>query len=198
MTRFKAFVARHSVATYLTLTFAISWGGMLLAIGAIGGSGGMRGTTPTSDPRFMYAVMAMLLGPSLTGILLTAFLHGKAGIREFLSRVFKWRVGAGSYALALLTAPLLMIVTLCALSLVSPTFFPGIFTSDDKASLLLVSLAVGLAAGVFEELGWTGFAIPMLKRRHGVIATGLIVGIWWSAWHLLPNLWSAQAVAGDL
>ena len=37
----------------------------------------------------MYAVMAMLLGPSLTGILLTAFLDGKAGIREFLSRLFK-------------------------------------------------------------------------------------------------------------
>lgn len=42
MTRLKAFVARHSVATYFTLTFAISWGGMLVAIG---GSGGMQGTT---------------------------------------------------------------------------------------------------------------------------------------------------------
>ena len=80
----------------------------------------------------------------------------------------------------------------------SPAFLPGIFTSDDKTSLLLVGLAVGLSAGVFEELGWTGFAIPTLRRRYGVLATGLIVGVWWSAWHLLPNVWSSRAASGEL
>ena len=91
-----------------------------------------------------------------------------------------------------------MTATLLALSLTSPAFLPGIFTSDDKASILLVGLAVGLSAGVFEELGWTGFAIPTLRRRYGVLATGLIVGIWWSAWHLLPNVWSSRAASGEL
>ena len=33
---------------------------------------------------------------------------------------------------------------------------------------------------------------------QGVFATGLIVGIWWSAWHLLPNVWSSRAAAGEL
>ena len=195
MSTIKAFVTRHPVPAYFALTFAISWGGALLAIG---GSGGMRGTTPTSDPRFAYAVMAMLAGPSVTGILLTALVYGRAGLREFRSRLLTWRVGATWYAVALLTAPVVMTATLLALSSTSPAFLPGIFTSDHKASLLLVSLAVGLSAGVFEELGWTGFAIPTLRRRHGVLATGLIVGIWWSAWHLLPNVWSSRAASGDL
>jgi membrane protease YdiL (CAAX protease family) len=109
-----------------------------------------------------------------------------------------WCVGAGWYAVALLTAPLLMAATLLTLSLSSPAFLPGIFTSDDKASLLLVGLAVGLSAGVFEEPGWTGLAIPTLRRRYGVLATGLIVGVWWSAWHLLPNIWSSRAASGEL
>jgi CAAX protease family protein len=52
--------------------------------------------------------------------------------------------------------------------------------------------------GFFEELGWTGFAIPALRRRRRFLATGLIVGIWWSAWHLLPNVWSSRAAAGEL
>jgi hypothetical protein len=60
-----ALVRRHPVPAYVGLTFAISWGGMLLAIGS---QGGMRGTTPDSDPRFAYAVMAMLAGPSVTGL----------------------------------------------------------------------------------------------------------------------------------
>ena len=188
-------ITRHPVPAYFALTFAISWG---LALLAIGGSGGMRGTTPTSDPRFAYAVMAMLAGPSVTGILLTALVGGRAGLREFLSRLLRWRVGAVWYAVALLTAPVVMTATLLALSSISPAFVPGIFISDHKASLVLVSLAVGLAAGVFEEPGWTGFAIPTVRRRHGVVASGLIVGIWWSAWHLLPNVWSSRAAYGDL
>ena len=195
MSTIKAFVTRHSVPAYFALTFAISWGGALLAIG---GSGGMRGTTPTSDPRFAYALLAMLAGPSVTGILLRAIVDGRTGLRELLSRLLTWRVGATWYAVALLTAPVVMTATLLALSATSPAFLPGIFISDRKVSLLLVGLAVGLSAGVFEELGWTGFAIPTLRRRDGVLATGLTVGIWWSAWHLLPNVWSSRAAAGEL
>ncbi len=110
----RAFVAKHPALVYFALTFAISWGGALLAIG---GSGGMRGTTPTSDPRFVYALIAMLVGPSVTGILLTALVYGRAGLREFVSRLLKWRVGASWYAVALLTAPVVMTATLLALSL---------------------------------------------------------------------------------
>lgn len=190
----KGFVTRHAVPTYFALTFAISWGGALLAIG---GSGGMRGTTPQSDPRFVYALIAMLAGPSVTGILLTSLVSGRRGLREFVSRLVRWRVGAICYA-ALLIPAIVMTATLLALSFTSPAFLPGIFTSDHKASLLVISLVVGASAGIFEELGWTGFAIPMLRRRHGVLATGLIVGIWWSAWHLFPNIWSSRAASGEL
>jgi membrane protease YdiL (CAAX protease family) len=195
MTRLKAFIARHPVASYFGVTFVISWGGALLAIG---GSGAMRGTTPTSDARFTYALITMLAGPSLTGILMTTLVYGRTGRREFLTRLLAWRVGAIWYAVALLTAPVVMTMTLLALSSASPAFLPGIFTTADQATLLLVSLAVGVSAGIFEELGWTGFAIPTLRRRYGVLVTGLIVGILWSAWHLLPNVWASRAASGEL
>jgi membrane protease YdiL (CAAX protease family) len=195
MSTIRAFVTEHPVFAYFAMTFAISWGA---ALAAIGGSGAMRGTTPGSDPRFAYALVAMLAGPSVTGLLLTALVHGRTGLREFRSRLFKWRVAGAWYAVALLTAPTVMTVTLFALSFTSPAFLPGIVTSPQAASILLIGLAVGLPAGVFEELGWTGFAIPMVRRRNSVFATGLIVGIWWSAWHLLPNVWSSQAAAGEL
>jgi uncharacterized protein len=191
----KSFVTRHPLPVYFAMTFAISWGA---AFAAIGGSGGMRGTTPGSDPRFAYALIAMLAGPSVTGILLTALVRGRTGLRGIFSRLRRWQAGAIWYAIALLTGPVLMMTTLLGLSSVSPAFLPGIFISDQKASILLVGLAVGLSAGVFEELGWTGFAIPMARRRHGLVATGLIVGIWWSAWHLFPNVWSSRAASGEL
>jgi len=190
-----ALIRGHPATAYVAITFAISWGGALLAIG---GSGGMQGTTPGSDPRFAYALLAMLAGPSATGILMAGLEDGRLGLRQFVSRLLAWRVKARWYAIALLTAPAVMIATLLALSSISPAFLPGILTAQNKGSLLLVSCAVGLLAGLFEELGWTGFAIPTLRRHHSALTTGLVVGIWWSAWHLLPNVWASRAAAGEL
>jgi len=67
------------------------------------------------------------------------------------------------------------------------------------ALLLMFSIAGALAVGVLEELGWTGFAIPRLRRRHGALATALIVGVAWGAWHLLTNdIWIATTYSGGL
>ena len=180
---------------YYALTFAISWGGILLVIG---GPGGIPATPKQFERLLPFMFLPMLAGPSVAGILLTGLVHGRAGLREFLSRLLRWRVGARWYAVALLTAPLLMTASLLALL---PTFgllLPGIVTTNDKASLLLVGMAAGLGAGIFEELGWTGFAIPKLRLRYGVLTTGLIVGVLWGAWHFLVNVWSSGDSSGAL
>ena len=57
---------------------------------------------------------------------------------------------------------------------------------------------MGLGAGFFEELGWTGFAVPGLRLRHGVLSTGLIVGLLWGAWHFLVTLWGSGSSSGAL
>jgi len=179
VTTITAFIKRHPVLTYFALTFAISWGGILMVIGP----GGILGTKEVSEGLMPFVYLATLLGPSLAGILLTGLVDGRAGFRELLSRLLRWRVGARWYAVALLTAPLLITATLFALSLTSPVFLPVIVTTDDKVSLLLTGIVMGLVVGFFEELGWTGFAVPRLRLRYGGLTTGLIVGLLWGAWH---------------
>jgi len=48
-----------------------------------------------------------------------------------------------------------------------------------------MGIVAGLFVGLFEELGWTGFAIPRMKLKYSVLTTGLIVGLLWGAWHFL-------------
>ena len=195
MISIRAFIKGHSVATYFVLAFAISWGGILLVVGP----GGFPGTPEQFDTLLPWVGLAMLVGPPIAGILLTSFFHGRAGLREILSRLLRWRVDLRWYAVALLTAPLLMLtVTPLVLSLLFPDFLPRIFTSADKASLVLFGIAMGLMAGAFEELGWTGFAVPTLRLRYGVLATGLIVGTLWGAWHFLVNVWSSGTSSGAI
>jgi membrane protease YdiL (CAAX protease family) len=183
------FIKKRPVLTYFALAFIISWGAILIVVGP--------GGIPVSAEQFAMLGLAMLLGPSVAGLLLTGLVSGRAGFRELLSRLFGWRVGARWYAVALLTAPLSTAAVLLALSFLSPVFLPAIVTSNDRVSLLLMGIAAALAVGIFEELGWTGFAIPRLRRRHGVLATGLIVGVLWGAWHFLL-FWESDSFSGVL
>jgi hypothetical protein len=117
----------------------------------------------------------------------TGLLYGRAGFRDLLRRMTRWRVGARWYAVALLTTPLYLTAILLAFSLSSPELLPRILTTSGKASLLLFGIGWGLVGGgLLEELGWTGFAVPTLLRQgYGVLSTGLLVGVPWGVLHFL-------------
>ncbi len=174
----RAFIKAHPVLAYYVLTFALSFGVLLILVGP----GAFTGTIEPSRVLMPFGG-TIVIGPSVAGIVLTALVYGKAGLRDLRARLLRWRVGARWYAAALLLAPLSIAASHFVLSIFSRDFLPAIVTSSDKAPLLLGGIATGLAAGVFEELGWTGFAIPEVRRRHGILATGLIVGVLWGAWH---------------
>jgi membrane protease YdiL (CAAX protease family) len=184
----KAFIARHPLKTYFALAFAISWGGFVLVVGP----GGFPGNGSQFDSLMPLVAVAMLAGPSVAGILITGLVSGRAGLRALLSRLLRWRVAARWYAAALVPAPLLAGTVLVALSLTSP-----IFAEEGRATLLLVGIAAGLTT-VLEEVGWTGFAVPRLRLRYGVFATGIIAGVAWGAWHFLQALWVGGTYAGGV
>jgi CAAX protease family protein len=196
MKAIQALAVRHPVVAYFVLTFAISWSGVLMVIS---GSGGLSTPSPTGDPRFIYALVAMLAGPSLSGLVLMRIVHGKNAWRSVGSRVLAWRVPMRWYVAALLTAPAVWLATTFVLSFFSEAFVPAVIGSTGKGPLVMAGVTVALAAGVFEEIGWTGFATPEMRRNRGVFATGFIVGVLWGAWHLLVTVfWAGRLTAGDL
>lgn len=195
MTTIKAFINRHAVLCYFGLTFAISWGAVLIMIGL----NGIPATQDQLNSQLPVAILAMLLGPSLSGLLLTGIVYGRSGFRDIRSRLLKWRVGAGWYAVAFLTGPLVLMAVLFGLSLTSPVYLPGLLATENKVPLLLSGIVGGVVTGICEELGWTGFAIPRLRLRYGILGTGLIMGVLWGAWHILSNdIWAIGVIAGSL
>ena len=76
-------------------------------------------------------------------------------------------------------------------------FQPAIFTADDKLTVVLTAVVTGLVVGFFEEVGWTGFAVPRLQKRYGILTTGLIVGFVWGAWHF-PPFWTKETFTAAL
>jgi membrane protease YdiL (CAAX protease family) len=184
MGNISGFIKRHPVVTYFVLAYAIAWGIILM----VAGSKGFQADR-FELPDVMLMFLAMLIGPSLSGISLTAVLDGKKGLQALFSRMGHWRVGLRWYAVALLF-PVLIITVLTALSaVVSPVFAPG-FTG--------IGLVFGLAAGFFEEIGWTGFALPKLQLKRSPLAASLQLGGLWGFWHLLADYFGNSANMREL
>jgi uncharacterized protein len=194
MTALTTFMKRHPVLVYYVLTFAISWGGILVVIVP----GGFPPTSEHVARLLPFTLMALFAGPSVSSIVLTGFISGRAGYRTLYARMTRWRVGLRWYAVALLFAPCLVFSILLALSVASAEFIPRIVTTNDKAALLLFGIGWGLVGGgLLEELGWTGFAVPKLLKRHGVLATGLLVGFLWGVWHYLIAFWLISGTTSE-
>jgi membrane protease YdiL (CAAX protease family) len=184
MKAIRAFVKGHPLVSFYALAFAITWGGLIMVVG---GSGEILGSPELLGTYFALVMLAWLAGPSVASILMTGLVSGREGYRELLSRLLKWRVGARWYAVALLTAPLLSGAVLLALSLSSSEYLPTVLTTSDKGALLLQGIVGTFVGGIFEELGWTGFATPTLVRLH--------YGVLWGVVHLPVYYWGAS---GDL
>ena len=193
MITIKHFIEKRAVLAYFALTIILTWGCMWLAVYPDG--------FPITDEQFETAgalvYVAMLVGPTAAGLLLTGLLEGRQGFRKLFSGLVRWKVNVRWYAIVLLTAPVLIMVILYGLSLISSDFQPAIFKQGDKLTLVLSSIAAGLAVGFFEELGWTGFAVPRLRLRFSVLNTGLIVGLVWGLWHF-PPFWTSDTFSAAL
>lgn len=181
-------IERHPLLAYYVLTFAISWGGFVLVVGP----GSLVNTNWQAEGAFVSAILVMLAGPSISGLLLTGLIDGRAGYRELMVRLRTWRVGVRWYAVALLPAPMLSAGILFTLSLTPP-----LFAGPDRVAVLLAGLAAGTTT-LLEEIGWTGFAVPRLRRDHGVFTTGLRVGVLWGLWHFLQQVFVSGTYAGDI
>ena len=179
---------RHPLLAYYILTFALSWGGFLLVVGP----GSLVNTNWQAEGKFLAAVMVMLAGPSIAGLLLTGLVDGRAGYRDLFFRLRKWRIGVRWYAFAILPAPIVTASVLFTLSITSP-----LFTADNKAAIVLGGLGAAVTT-ILEEVGWTGFVVPRLRRRHGVPMTGLIVGVLWGLWHFLQQVFVSGTYAGGI
>lgn len=191
-----AFIRRHPVLAYYTLACAISWGTLILFVL---GQGVVPATAAEFTSQVPLLIPAVLGGPSLGAVLAIALVSGKAGFRELYARLRRWRVGVRWYAAALLTAPLVFVAVHAVLALVSPDFLPSIVTASDRAAVLVMGTVAGLVVGFFEELGWTGFATPQMRRRYGTTAVGVTLGILWGLWHFpFQRAWPSVALAGDL
>ena len=184
---------RYSTIAYFALAFAISWIAIILAVGIEG----IPGEGVDIERHFAHVFLAMLAGPSIAGITMTALADGKDGLLSLWVRQRHVRVPTRWYGVALGTAPLLLLIILALLALfLSRDFVPAVLRAGDPLAVILLAVGGGLAAGMFEEIGWTGFATPHMDLCRRGIGASAFLGVVWMIWHLLGDYWGTSEYYG--
>ena len=174
----QSLLARHPLVFYFLIAFSFSW---LMFLPGVLTYFGVLNVSPSI---FGLMGIAGLLGPSLSGFIMTGITEGRAGIRRLLRRIVLWRVGLLWYLFALIGIPVVMV-------LATIIFRPGALESFQTLAPLSVLpylsafvFMVLIGGPLFEEPGWSGFAQPRLQPLHGPLVGGLILGSLWALWHL--------------
>jgi membrane protease YdiL (CAAX protease family) len=181
--KIKDYARRHPAGLYFCLAFGISWTGALLTGRAIF----LRGESVELEDLAVMG-MSILTGPLVAGFAMTYLVNGRAGLQELLARLVKWRVGSRWYAALLIFPILLLVVSLALSTWVSPEMSPIFFAPG---------IVMGLIAGSFEEVGWMGFAYPMMQSKRGILRTSIYLGFVHALWHILPSFLGSYPALDD-
>lgn len=110
-----------------------------------------------------------------------AFRRSGSDTRSLLDSVTHWNVPIGWYAFALV-----FMAGVKLLAAGAHRVLVGSWPEFGTVPLVLM-LGAALMSAPFqigEELGWRGYALPLLMKRFGVAAAGLLLGLVWALWHL--------------
>ena len=164
----KAWPARHRLALFFALAFAISWLAWPLTL-----------LNPNSSPLIPF-------GPALAAVITAALSGGKSELMRLLGQLVRWRVAGRWYVLAV-GLPCLLVTVATALTVSGGAPAPELGPNPGWFMLLGTFAFTLVIVGIFEELGWRGYALPLLQRNRPALSAALLLGLAWGAWHL-PEL----------
>jgi len=125
--------------------------------------------------------------PSLMGILLTYVYGRKAGLKSLFKSAFSPKIGLVPLMASLAAGPLLY--TLATGFYLMAGGDLGTINYGLLPWIPVVFIVPVIFGPMAEEFGWRSFALPQLDHKNRVLASSLLLGVIWAAWHA-PLFWA--------
>ena len=180
----RAAITRHPLLAFFALAYGLSWLAWIPYVLSGNGIGVLPFTFPAllGTSQLLGVLPGAYLGPVTAALVVTALAEGRAGLRAWRGRLFRFRVGWRWYAGVLVVVPVSILATTFVL--------PGAWEALRPVSLvLLLTYVPMLVVQIFttalaEEPGWRDFALPRLQARLGAVPGTVLLGLLWGGWHL--------------
>jgi len=168
-------ISFSTIIPYLLITFGVTWGIIALYIFLPDQTVSLFGEITGNHPLFFLATYA----PAIAALGIILMKVHWSGTKRFLGRMLLWRAPAPWYLFILLGVPAMFYLGAMYKGLSLSELFPA-----SSLGVYLVSLLLFAIKGPVEEIGWRGFALPMLQRKMSPFFAAIIIGIVWGFWHL--------------
>jgi uncharacterized protein len=181
-TGLRAFIRRRPLISFFVLANLMSWVAWLPYVLSMNGLGVLSFSFPVvlGTTQLLGVIPGAYLGPICAAFIVTRVTGGKAGVRQWIGRMTKWRVSWVWYLVTALGVPAAIIIAALAVTDGEIHMPPVAMLAAYVPSLVLQMIITGVA----EEPGWRDFALPRMQRRFGPLSATVILGPLWGAWHL--------------
>jgi len=129
------------------------------------------------------------ISPRLVAITLTALTKGAQGVRLLINKISFTDTRIIWYAFALTFIAFIKGLAALVFHLLYHSW-PQFGTTSWYVMLFAIAGSMWFLAG--EEIGWRGYALPLMSRKFGLATSGILLGIIWATWHL-PLFYIAAA-----
>ena len=167
-------LSEKTLVPFLVLAFGLTWGIAALLILFPEPLAAVFGEVRLSNPLYILAVYS----PGFAAIFLVWRHAGATGLLGFLRRLTLWRAPRGWWAFLILGIPAVFYAGAALKGSLGDPFPFSPWTQ------VFPALALHLFLGPIEELGWRGYALPLLQRRLNPLGAGLLLGLVWAVWHI--------------
>jgi len=165
----------RSIGIFLAITFGLAWSIIGLFVFLPDPMTRLFGPLSGNHPLFFLAVYA----PAIAAVAIVLRHGGVAGVRQFLKRLMILACSAPWTVFLLLGLP---VIFYAGAALNGNLFTEPLPITSLRG--LVIALLLSAIKGPVEELGWRGFALPLLQRRLAPVWSALILGAVWGFWHL--------------
>jgi membrane protease YdiL (CAAX protease family) len=175
-TSFTNWLKNNPIPAFFVLTFVIAWS-LWIPLGLLA-------------PEKYVLSLPGAWAPTISAVILTGLAEGRSGVRTFLKKTLRWRVGFQWYMVVLfgIAAIAYMAIGIGRMfGFPSPAIsLPGGLPRDALFLFLPVFFFANVFVGgpIAEDIGWRGYILPKMREQMSALKASLLIGVIWAMWHL--------------
>lgn len=172
----RTWLKQNPVPAFFVLTFLIAWS-LWLPLGIF------------ASEHYVLSLPGVW-APTISAFVLTWITDGKVGLKNFMKKILRWRVGFQWYLVVLfgiasisyLAAAIGTVFGFSTPEISLPYGMPRQALIGFLPIFFLTNLFVG--GPIAEDIGWRGYILSKLSEKMTVLKASLLIGIVWAIWHL--------------
>ncbi|MFW9856232.1 MAG: CPBP family intramembrane glutamic endopeptidase [Candidatus Thorarchaeota archaeon] len=173
------FINKYDIVLFFLLAYSITW----IILGPLALKG--LGIISFEVPFWLHDLGP--LGPTLAAMVVLILVSDENALNDLFDRITMWP-GEKVWWLVAFSPIFIFIGSFLLMLMIGYQMPPVNHILDSELikgnNYVITIIFPALMFGIFEEIGWRGYALPRLQEKFNALTSTLILGVLWAGWHI--------------